>query len=104
MFEHATTRARGRGHPLLSGLVLCGRCGARLCRSKANGHSSYRCPGPPGGCGNLGIRADRLEDWMLTMVEWRRRRPDQDPEAARPHEAGTGGQQLLEYADSLRSL
>ena len=66
-------RRNGHGAPrrrsMLTGLVLCGKCGATMTRStKGSGQRAvWRChkgPGKPG-CGNVAIMADKLEDRLV---------------------------------------
>ena len=55
---------------LLTGLVRCGRCGARM-RSRGNGHArTYVCPWQPGqiGCGRVSINVEDLEGVFLDRL------------------------------------
>jgi DNA invertase Pin-like site-specific DNA recombinase len=64
-------RSRSRSKPvrryLLTGLLRCGLCNARLiARPQANGDRRYVCAKAPGlsGCGRLAINADRVEEFI----------------------------------------
>lgn len=70
-----TNPARNRGagvvarRYLLSGLVHCGRCGARMTtRPTARGRRRYYCAVDRGGCGRCGIDADGLEALLSEAV------------------------------------
>jgi site-specific DNA recombinase len=55
---------------LLTGLVHCGRCGARM-MSRGNGHTrTYICPWLPGqvGCGRVSINVEDLEGLFLDRL------------------------------------
>lgn len=57
---------------LLSGLVACGACGARLTarpvKRKGNLYRRYACAVDRGGCGRVGIGAGPLEDLVVEAV------------------------------------
>jgi site-specific DNA recombinase len=55
---------------LLSGILRCGRCGARLRVGRANGgQRRYQCPPKgDGGCGGIAIQADPTDEAVETMV------------------------------------
>ena len=62
--EKTRTRRRAPRRYLLSGLVVCGRCGARMvARPRDDGARRYVCAAGPGnaGCGKLMILADPVE-------------------------------------------
>jgi excisionase family DNA binding protein len=71
-------RPRNRAHPyLLSGLLRCARCKARLVgcvhyRRNASGQRTpdhaYRCPSKPTGCGRLSVTAGFVEDLVTEAV------------------------------------
>jgi site-specific DNA recombinase len=66
--ENAITRGRAPGH-LLSGLLCCGRCGAKLVVSLGK----YRCPARLlGGCNGLAIRREatdaQITKWVLSAI------------------------------------
>ena len=70
--RHAITLSKGarqrRGsHPLLAGIIRCGRCGHILHRNKYLG--VYICP--ESGCGGTGIAISQTEEWVREMVLWR---------------------------------
>lgn len=55
---------------LLTGLARCGRCGAKLVVSPAEGRNRYRCQKAPGkpGCGGLTIVAEDLEELVVAAT------------------------------------
>lgn len=68
-------RARGGGFParryLLSGFLVCGRCGTRLIANpRTNRGRSYACSSGPmrGGCGGVRIIAAQLEDLVVDLA------------------------------------
>jgi site-specific DNA recombinase len=67
-----TTYTHARSH-LLSGFLICGRCGARLiCRATVDKKRRYVCVKQPGmnGCNGLARLADPVEDVVTEMVAW----------------------------------
>ena len=90
-----TVTAVGRAPSyLLTGLVFCGRCGARMGGVRRRGRTSYRCPGPADGGGSCLQRhaadVERLIERALFAAvegpEWDEEaaeRPKDDP--TRPH-------------------
>jgi DNA invertase Pin-like site-specific DNA recombinase len=66
-------RNRGPGPPrryLLSGILRCGECGARMVAGPASrGHTRvYWCMPKPKGCGRISIVAEWLEEFVSEMV------------------------------------
>ena len=66
------SKPRGRPRRLLSGLAVCGKCGAPL-RSRirtTTGRVEYVCLSQPGvdACGKLGVQGDPLEDLVVSAV------------------------------------
>lgn len=65
---------RQNGNPrryVLTGLLVCGRCGARMvARPRGDKRRAYTCARGPGfhGCGKLGALADPLEDWVADQT------------------------------------
>lgn len=51
---------------LLTGVLRCGACDARMIASSTRGRRTYRCQGVsvPGACGRVSIDAERLEAWI----------------------------------------
>jgi site-specific DNA recombinase len=71
MFQ--TKKVSGRRAPrryLLSGLLACGKCGARLFSSARAESRRYVCLSGPdhGGCGKLTIVAQPVEEWIAAAV------------------------------------
>lgn len=68
-----TKKVSGRRAPrryLLSGLLLCGKCGKRLYSSARGERRRYVCMSGPdhGGCGALTIVAQPVEEWIAAAV------------------------------------
>jgi site-specific DNA recombinase len=91
-----TVTAVGRAPSyLLTGLIYCGECGARMGGVRRRGRTSYRCPGPADGGGtHLERAAAPIEDLILRALfravesspkwgEQAAKRPADDP--TRPH-------------------
>ena len=59
-----------RRRALLSGILVCGRCGALLTHGRTRGTVTYRCKSGPGsaGCGRLQIAAEPLERDVTEVV------------------------------------
>jgi DNA invertase Pin-like site-specific DNA recombinase len=65
-----------RRRSLLTGLVLCANCGARMLRNSHQGRKVWRCPSDPGklgsdgkpACGRLSIGAEDLEDYLTRLT------------------------------------
>ena len=61
---------------VLSGLLVCGKCGAKLAwqpaRHKANGKvktaDAYQCPSGDRGCGGVSINAVGIEAYVVDQV------------------------------------
>ena len=67
------SRRRGNGRPrkLLTGLLVCGRCGARMMSgNKQGGIRGYRCHASPpySGCGGVSVMADPMEQLVVAAV------------------------------------
>lgn len=60
---------------LLSGMMVCGRCGARMNAAPQRAMRRYRCRYQDGGCG-LGINADGVEGEVVGRLFVRLRDPD----------------------------
>ncbi len=65
---------------LLSGLLVCGKCGNRLHSAPKNGVRRYGCTQNPGerGCGGVFIYAEMLEAWITEAVLYRLDSPQMD--------------------------
>ncbi len=61
-------RQQGVGRHLLTGLLRCGRCGARLRTSAPGGTRKYGCPPKPDGCNGVVILAEPLEELITEAV------------------------------------
>lgn len=66
-------RGNARGRPatnLLTGLVVCGLCGAKLYVGRSGGYSKYKCQATPGteGCGRLSITQGPTEEFVTHAV------------------------------------
>lgn len=85
-----TTNLRG-GTPrhLLSGMLFCGICKARMFARPRGDHFIYRCP-PPDGSGNCG-RMSRRADWVEDLILDALFRAVENPEWDRQATARTGG-------------
>jgi site-specific DNA recombinase len=59
-----------RQRSLLTGLVVCGVCGATMHRSRVNGAPVMRCNRAPrvAGCGKVSIKAEPLEDHAIKIL------------------------------------
>ncbi len=72
------TNRTARRH-LLTGVLVCGRCGARLMpRTRQRRQPSYSCKAGPGfsGCGGLSVVADPVEEWIIEAVLYRLDTPE----------------------------
>lgn len=61
---------RGRTYPL-TGLMVCGKCGARMrSLSRGDGGRSYACRKGPGlnGCGGIRIKAENVEEYVRDLI------------------------------------
>jgi hypothetical protein len=70
MFLAPQRRRQGAGRQLLTGLLVCGRCGARLMSGQNNGVRAYVCRRGPGkdGCAGLAMVAEPLEEVVVEAV------------------------------------
>jgi site-specific DNA recombinase len=65
-----------RRRSLLTGLVICGNCGATMTRDSNQGRKVWRCPADPGkigadgkpACGRVSIGADHLEAYLTSIT------------------------------------
>jgi DNA invertase Pin-like site-specific DNA recombinase len=63
---------RGRGGALLRGRIRCGRCNAPMSRTRMSGTGNYVCTIDHwGGCGRVGVSAERVEEVVVAAVLWR---------------------------------
>jgi site-specific DNA recombinase len=101
------TRAGGAGVPdkryLLTGLLRCGRCGARLFGVTYKNRHTYTCSGKFAyGCNRLTVAGAPLEDHIYNIVlEHLRSRP---PNAPRPVDPDAVVAVLTEHATQLTEL
>jgi len=82
-----TTNAGGRDRRLLTGLLICGRCGNRMnSRPRADQQPSYICLGPPAstGCGGTRILGLPLDELITAAVLHRLDSPVVDAALAGP--------------------
>lgn len=68
--RHVTDRRGGRGYYLLTGLMICGRCGHPMRGHPVHGRRSYGClsEGGTGGCGRMRIIAEPTEAVIAEAV------------------------------------
>jgi site-specific DNA recombinase len=111
---HFLTPARrrvGAGRRLLTGLLVCGRCGARLISGQNNGQRAYVCRKYAGfdGCGGLAMIAEPLEELITEAVLIRLDSPELAERLAGGHDddqtdkLATLRDRLDELADSFAS-
>jgi len=62
----ATTRIGRPATSLLSGLLVCGRCGCKMSYAKA----SYKCNFTGGGCGSVGISTTAIENFVIDHMDY----------------------------------
>lgn len=75
---------------LLTGLLVCGRCGAKLVARPRQGRGrSYACMSGPGfsGCGHVSTMAIPVEDWIIEAVLYRLDTPELAKTLAHPKDA-----------------
>jgi DNA invertase Pin-like site-specific DNA recombinase len=75
---------------LLTGLLICGRCGAKLVARPRQGRGrSYACMRGPGflGCGHVSTMAVAVEDWIIEAVLYRLDTPELAKALAHPDDA-----------------
>jgi DNA invertase Pin-like site-specific DNA recombinase len=75
---------------LLTGLLICGRCGAKLVARPRQGRGrSYACMKGPGflGCGHVSTMAAPVEDWIIEAVLYRLDTPELAKALAHPDDA-----------------
>lgn len=58
----------GRTYLLSGGLARCAACGANLAGQMNSGRREYRCSVSGGGCGNVQIGADGIEEYVVEAV------------------------------------
>jgi len=70
LFQAPQRRRQAAGRQLLTGLLVCGRCGARLVSGQNNGARAYVCRRGPGknGCAGLAMVAEPLEAVVVEAV------------------------------------
>jgi site-specific DNA recombinase len=63
-------RRKGRPPRLLTGLLVCGRCGSSMLAGNNNGKRAYACRRAPGfeGCGKLAVIAGPVEELVVESV------------------------------------
>ncbi len=99
------SRRRGEnpvGVSLLTGLVVCGRCGARLRRSE----DTFRCRrkvGEPDGCGTTTVMVRHVEpivveDVLNALENW------QPPKPGKGNKKNDGAVEMAEVEDRLKEL
>ncbi|MCI0689919.1 MAG: recombinase family protein, partial [Sporichthyaceae bacterium] len=100
--ERRTTPGSARTY-LLSGILRCSKCGARMVGRIHNGKRRYNCITNPGrgGCGKIVIYADQTDahvrDWVLTAL-------DSPKFIAKLHRAGATGPDADQLAAKLRGI
>lgn len=97
----ARTRDYAPRASLLNGLLMCGKCDARMITSASRGKRTYRCPNRPGmpGCGGVSSYAEPIEE----VVESYARAKMADPKV-RDHLlrlSTTAGPELLNEINAL---
>jgi site-specific DNA recombinase len=68
--DPARTKNNGRQRRLLTGLLVCGRCGARMVsRPRGDGSPCYVCAKAPGdGCGGIRVLGEPLDDLVTAAA------------------------------------
>jgi site-specific DNA recombinase len=73
---------------LLTGVLLCGRCGSRLTTRpvmrKGHRYARYVCSADRGGCGRLGVSGERLDEFAVELLFHALDTPEMATELATP--------------------
>jgi site-specific DNA recombinase len=98
-----TTRGRNNHKYLLSGIMVCGRCGTRISGVQKRGRANYLCALSMGGCG-LTRQAKDVENLLLEAIFQAVESPVWDERVRQADNDDAGVQQLLERRTEVVGL
>lgn len=66
VLNDSARRSGGRKHePLLTGLLRCGKCGAKMRAATWQQKLRYSCPARPDGCFGVVVKREALDEWVV---------------------------------------